>query len=59
MVASSISLPSVKITSRGGMQPNIVSLSQSGVDIFWLKSSGVGLSTLTPLDSNILDRLSN
>ena len=31
------------------MHPNIVSASQSGVDVFWLKLIGFGLSTLIPL----------
>ena len=54
MVASSISDPTVRNTSRGGMQPNIESVSQSGVETFWLKSIGVGRSTRTPRPSRIL-----
>jgi hypothetical protein len=48
MVASIISLPTVAITSLGGMQPNIAGFSQSGVPVGWEKSSGVGRSTLMP-----------
>ena len=42
MVASKISFPTVNKTSLGGIHPNIVSASQSGVDVFLLKSIGVG-----------------
>ncbi|MDA7547196.1 hypothetical protein N8713_01835 [Candidatus Pelagibacter sp.] len=40
------------------MQPNIVSASQSGVEVFWLKSIGVGLSTLIPLLISIFEKSS-
>ena len=59
MVASNISFPTVKRTSLGGIQPNIVSAFQSGVEIFLLKLIGVGLSTTIPLFCNIEAKLSN
>ncbi|MDA9631229.1 hypothetical protein N9S64_00930 [Candidatus Pelagibacter sp.] len=51
-------LPTVSNTSLGGIQPNMVSASQSGVDIFLLKSIGVGRSTLTPFLINIFEKSS-
>ena len=59
MGASSISLPTVRITSLGGMDPNCPSFSQSGVAIAFVKSIGVGRSTFISCDSSILTKLSS
>ena len=45
------------MTSLGGIQSNMPSFFQSGVDIDLLKSIAVGLSTLISNDSNIFTKL--
>ena len=52
-------MPTVKITSLGGIDPNIEPVSKSGVTTFCEKSIGVGLSTFIPLFSKIFTKLSN
>ena len=59
MVASRISDPTVRSTSRGGIHPNWLSVLKSGVIAGKEKSIGVGRSTLTPLFSSRDAKLSN